>query len=42
MPDRAFGVVGQCAPVGSKILLDQTVSLPLPGFELNAKQSREK
>jgi hypothetical protein len=42
MPDRALGVVGQCAPMGSKILLDYPVSLPLPGFEMNAQQSREK
>jgi hypothetical protein len=42
MSDVALGVVGQHTAVGSKILLDRTVSAPLPGFELNAQQSGEK
>jgi hypothetical protein len=42
MSDRALGIVGQCVAVSSKILLDQPVSLPLPGFEMNTQQSREE
>jgi hypothetical protein len=40
--DLALGVVGHLAAVDDKILLDQTIRLPLTRFDVSAQQSCEK